>query len=107
MEFREVKEFCKHAGPGVCCPATFKNCNKDNCPMVRDENDCGEHCPLVKSLKDKVEELKEDYNTIYRNVRALENDLKKTIVEYTKTIQDAAMDMQRALEKDLDRDLDL
>lgn len=34
MDFRTVKEFCKHAAPATKCPATFKDCNADNCPLA-------------------------------------------------------------------------
>lgn len=37
MEFREVKTYCKHAAPATKCPATFKDCNADNCPLAQRE----------------------------------------------------------------------
>lgn len=106
MTFREVKEFCKHAGCD-CCPSTFKSCSKDFCPLVRDSDDCAEHCGLACTLQNKVEELKDDYHRVCRQFKNLKNDLKGTVEEYAKTIQDAATDLKSALMADLDRDLDL
>lgn len=55
MEFRNVKEFCKHAGPYVICPDNFKNCNADNCPLaiksIIDEQECDRYCPIVDKYR--------------------------------------------------------
>lgn len=107
MEFRTVKEFCKHAAPATKCPATFKDCNKDNCPMVRDSDECGEHCPLVNRLNEKCDELTDDIGIIRRNARQLKKDLQQCINEYTQTVKDAAFDFEKALIKELDVDLDI
>lgn len=65
MEFRTVKEFCKHAGPGVICPDNFKNCNADNCPLaiqsVIDEHECDRYCPIVDKYRADVRQFKTDY----------------------------------------------
>lgn len=107
MDFRTVKEFCKHAAQATKCPATFKDCNKDNCPMVRDSDDCGEHCPLVNRLTQKCDELQDDISKMCFNARQLKRDLQQCINEYTKTVKDAAFDFERALIKELDVDLDI
>ena len=107
MDFRTVKEFCKHAAPATKCPATFKDCNKDNCPLIRDSDDCGKHCPLVNRLNEKCDELKDDMYIMRKNARQLKQDLQQCINEYTKTVKDAAFDFERALIKELDRDLDI
>ena len=107
MEFRQVKEFCKHAATATKCPATFKNCNKDNCPLVRDSDDCGEHCPLVNRLTEKCDEWQDTYFKISRNAKQLKKDLQQCINDYAKTVKDAAFDFEKALIKELDVDLDI
>ena len=107
MEFRTVKEFCKHAAPATKCPATFKDCNKDNCPLVRDSDECGEHCSLVNRLSEKCDELQDDICKIHLNARQLKKDLQQCINEYTQTVKDAAFDFEKALIKELDVDLDI
>lgn len=107
MDFKQVKEFCKHAAPATKCPATFKNCNKDNCPLVRDSDDCGEHCPLVNRLTEKRDELQHDIGKMCNNARQLKKNLQQCINEYTKTVKDAAFDFEKALIKELDVDLDI
>lgn len=107
MEFRQVKDFCKHAATATKCPATYKNCNKDNCPLVRDSDDCGEHCPLVNRLTEKCDEWQDTYYKLLRNAKQLKKDLQQCINEYTKTVKDAAFDFEKALNKELDVDLDI
>lgn len=107
MEFRTVKEFCKHAAPATKCPATFKDCNKNNCPLIRDSDDCGEDCPLVNRLTEICDDLQDDICKIRRNARQLKRDLLQCINEYTKTVKDAAFDFEKALIKELDVDLDI
>lgn len=55
MEFRDVKQMCKYAGPGVICPQNFKNCNADNCPLaiqsIIDNEDCDRYCPVVDKYR--------------------------------------------------------
>lgn len=107
MEFRQVKEFCKYAATATKCPANFKNCNKDNCPLVRDSDDCGEHCPLVNRLTEKYDELQHDFGKMSFNARQLKKNLQQCINEYTQTVKDAAFDFEKALIKELDVDLDI
>lgn len=64
MEFRTVKEFCKHAAPATKCPATFKDCNKDNCPLVIeniiDEQGCDLYCPIVDKYRGDARRAKQE-----------------------------------------------
>lgn len=57
MEFREVKDYCKHCGAGNICPATFKNCNADNCPLCfsnMNSDDCDNYCPIVDTYRNSA-----------------------------------------------------
>lgn len=62
MEFSKVKEFCKHAGPGVICPDNFKNCNADNCPLAIqsfiDDEECDRYCPVVDKYRSDARRAK-------------------------------------------------
>lgn len=64
MEFSKVKEFCKHAGPGVLCPDNYKHCNADNCPLaienIIDEQECDRYCPIVDKYRGDVRRAKQE-----------------------------------------------
>lgn len=64
MDFRTIKEFCKHAAPATKCPATFKDCNADNCPMainrIIDEDECDRYCPIVDKYRGDVRRAKQE-----------------------------------------------
>lgn len=68
MDFREVKTYCKHAAPATKCPATFKDCNADNCPLAQREFKKEYYC-ILATYRTKFEELFED----------MESDLKSYI----------------------------
>lgn len=68
MDFRDAKELCKHAAPATKCPATFQDCNADNCPLVRKE--FKRRCKIILNkyttkiaayLEDMESELKQEY----------------------------------------------
>ena len=65
MEFSKVKEFCKHAGPGVLCPDNFKHCNADNCPLainaIIDEQECDRYCPIVDKYRADARSAKQEF----------------------------------------------
>lgn len=64
MEFRQVKEFCKHAGAGALCPDNYKHCNADNCPLaiqsIIDEQECERYCPIVDKYRGDVRRTKQE-----------------------------------------------
>ena len=64
MEFNEVKNLCKYAGPGVLCPDNYKHCNSDNCPLaiqsIIDEQECDRYCPVVDKYRADVRRAKQE-----------------------------------------------
>lgn len=64
MDFREVKDFCKHAAPATKCPATYKDCNADNCPLTMqaqvDDKECEYYCPIVDKYRDDARMAKKE-----------------------------------------------
>lgn len=53
MQFNEIKDICKHAGRGKC-PINYKNCSKDECPLIPDNCDCEDYCDKVDELRYKL-----------------------------------------------------
>lgn len=64
MEFRQVKELCKYAGPGVLCPDNYKHCNADNCPLaiqsIIDDEECDRYCPVVDKYRGDAQRAKQE-----------------------------------------------
>lgn len=87
MEFRTVKEFCKHAGPGVLCPDNYNHCNADNCPLainsIIDEQECDRDCPIVDKYRADVRQFKTDYFNANDARKQLEKDIKRLGEAYT------------------------
>ena len=64
MEFNQVKNFCKYAGPGVLCPDNYKHCNADNCPLaiqsIIDDEGCDRYCPVVDTYRGDARRAKQE-----------------------------------------------
>lgn len=121
MEFRQVKEFCKHAGAGVLCPANYKHCNADNCPLaiqsIIDEQECDRYCPIVDKYRADIRQFKTDYTNAnearkqleaaYRNraqqFEQLETELKTSIDASMNFINSALFDLKDKLNTNLKR----
>ena len=106
MEFRDIKDYCKHCGPGKC-PATFKNCNADNCPLSVDIED------LDDDDKSEMELLRDDcrrYFSYWHNAssarKSLENDYKK-LAEAYRDLSDQYTAMKNELEGTIDNSITL
>lgn len=95
MEFNQVKNLCKYAGPGVLCPDNYKHCNADNCPLTIngfiDDEECDRYCPnilqyraLYKNANEERKRLENAYRERAEQFAQLETELKTAI--------DASMD---------------
>ena len=89
MDFREIKEMCKHAAPGICCPLNFKNCNADNCPFVfkEDVDVCQWCCPVVDSLEEKNRRAITDFENANIARKELEKNIKGIQQDYSNALQ--------------------
>lgn len=102
MEFRQVKDFCKHAGAGALCPDNYKHCNADNCPLaiqnIIDEQDCERYCPIVDKYRADIRQFKTDYINAKEALKQLEVSYRERAQQFEqletelKTNIDASMD---------------
>lgn len=92
MEFREVKEFCKHAGPGVLCPSTFNHCNATNCPLLTlekdddDNEDDEDDNDYTRILEIKLRRASTDYFNANESRKQLEKDYKRLAEAFTERV---------------------
>lgn len=81
MEFKQITEFCKHAGPGKLCPENFKHCNADNCPLFMpnyNDGECEHYCPIVDKYRGDARRAKQDYLSVKDELREIYEDNKRS-----------------------------
>lgn len=119
MEFRQVKELCKYAGPGVLCPDNYKHCNADNCPLaiqsIIDEQECDRYCPIIEQYRNDIRRFKTDYinanearkqlDEAYRNMllHAVKIELAQNLNNAFHVFNDSLFDLKDKLQTTLKR----
>ena len=100
MEFRQVKELCKYAGPGVLCPQNYKHCNADNCPLaidaIIDEQECDRYCPIVDKYRADVRQFKTDYTNANEDRKRLEKAYKDMLEQFDAVKAELAQNLNNA-----------
>lgn len=109
MDFKTVKEFCKHAATAIKCPATYKNCIADNCPLVIEEQEEQvelEPCPCIKiqiyrdDLRRSTHELiklQEDHKLLEKNYEDMRRQCDEVEGEFNSNIDKSIDLLTRAL----------
>ena len=121
MEFQQVKNLCKYAGPGVLCPDNYKHCNADNCPLaiqsIIDEQECDRYCPIIDQYRADIRRFKTDYinanetrkqlDQAYRNMLgqydAVKSELAQTLNNAFHVFNDSLLDLNDKLQTTLKR----
>lgn len=114
MEFSKVKEFCKHAGPGVICPDNFKNCNADNCPLaiqsIIDAEECDRYCPVVdkyrgdaRRAKQELIRTQESHKELLEQFDVVKTELAQNLNNAFHIFNDSLFDLKDKLETTLKR----
>ncbi len=107
MEFRDVKQMCKYAGPGVICPQNFKNCNSDNCPLaiqsIVNEEECDRYCPLVDKYRGNARRANEALKDLLDQYDVVKAETQETINKSLGLINSAIYDLKDKLNTTLKR----
>lgn len=76
MDFKQVKDYCKYVSKTPMCPATFKDCTSDNCPLC-DKN------LKHRQFESKINQIIErSAALIYSEVYDLKDYLKDVVKEF-------------------------
>lgn len=107
MEFRDVKQMCKYAGPGVICPQNFKNCNADNCPLtaknIIDFDDCDRYCPLVVKYRENARRATVAHKDLLDQYDVVKAELEESINNSLDLVNSTLYDLKDKLETTLKR----